>query len=213
MPKCGYSDVGEAWREELGMEDVVATVLSLWSEVKPLYRELHAYTRHKLLKLYGDAEVGPYIHAHLLVNLWAENWLALSDVLLPFPTSTPWTFRNHSHLLQTAEHFYTTMGFDAMRPTFWSHSMFVKPKDRLVDCHAMAYDFGLNQDYRVRMCVGEGPSFAEAVHELGHVHYSASYRRLPARLRRPPNSAFHEAVGETLAMAAHSPRCAHKTGT
>lgn len=66
----GYSDTGEAWREELGLDDVITTVLTLWDEVKDFYNELQAYTRYKLRSIYGEKTLGngPWIPAHLLVK-------------------------------------------------------------------------------------------------------------------------------------------------
>ncbi|XP_055927988.1 angiotensin-converting enzyme-like [Argiope bruennichi] len=66
----GYTDIGETWKEELGLDDVISEVLVLWDEVKDFYKELHAYVKHKLRLYYGDKHVGvnPWIPAHLLVK-------------------------------------------------------------------------------------------------------------------------------------------------
>ncbi|GFS96903.1 angiotensin-converting enzyme [Nephila pilipes] len=215
----GYSDVGEAWREELGLEDVVSTVLSLWEEVKNFYKELQSYVKHKLRAHFGEKHFGmnPWIPAHLLVNLWGDNWSSLSDILIPYskPSYEDITSEMTSHgysvidLLRKAEEFYTTMGFDSMKLNFWTRSMFVKPTDgRFVDCHAVSYDFALNEDFRVRMCAEVNEhSLLEAIHEMGHIHYYMAYHNLPMVYRSGANSAFHEAVGETMVYAAQSPKC------
>ncbi|GFQ72767.1 angiotensin-converting enzyme [Trichonephila clavata] len=231
--KNGYSDVGEAWREELGLEDVISTVLSLWDEVKDFYKELQSYVRYKLQAHFGAKHFGknPWIPAHLLVkytqnilntvfrSLWGDNWSALSDILIPY---TQKSFVNITSemllngysvidLLRKAEEFYTTMGFNPMKSDFWAKSMFVKPIDgRFVDCHAVSYDFALNEDYRVRMCAEvREHSLLEAIHEMGHIHYYMAYHNLPMIYRSGANSAFHEAVGETMVYAAQSPKCLH----
>ncbi|KAF8784678.1 Angiotensin-converting enzyme like protein [Argiope bruennichi] len=217
----GYTDIGETWKEELGLDDVISEVLVLWDEVKDFYKELHAYVKHKLRLYYGDKHVGvnPWIPAHLLVNLWGENWSGLSDVLLPYPeTSTNVTAVLLSKgfsvidLIRKAEEFYTTMGLDSMKPKFWSKSMFVKPTDgRFVDCHAVSYDFALGEDYRMRVCAEvKEQSFLEAVHEMGHIQYFMAYHKLPMIYRNGANSAFHEAIGETMVYAAQSPKCLQK---
>ncbi|PRD26957.1 UNVERIFIED_CONTAM: Ace [Trichonephila clavipes] len=252
----GYSDVGEAWREELGLEDAISTVLSLWDEVKHFYKELQSYVKHKLRAHFGAKHFGknPWIPAHLLVkytqnilntvfhwidglllsscseteriilkctisSLWGDNWSALSDILIPY---TQKSFSNITSemllngysvtdLLRKAEEFYTTMGLNPMKSDFWAKSMFVKPTDgRLVDCHAVSYDFALNEDYRVRMCAEvREHSLSEAIHEMGHIHYYMAYHKLPMIYRSGANSAFHEAVGETMVYAAQSPKCLH----
>ncbi|GFX80344.1 angiotensin-converting enzyme [Trichonephila clavipes] len=237
VEKNGYSDVGEAWREELGLEDVISTVLSLWDEVKHFYKELQSYVKHKLRAHFGAKHFGknPWIPAHLLVkytqnilntvfhwidgSLWGDNWSALSDILIPY---TQKSFSNITSemllngysvtdLLRKAEEFYTTMGLNPMKSDFWAKSMFVKPTDgRLVDCHAVSYDFALNEDYRVRMCAEvREHSLLEAIHEMGHIHYYMAYHKLPMIYRSGANSAFHEAVGETMVYAAQSPKCLH----
>lgn len=50
-------------------------------------------------------------------------------------------------------------------------------------------------------------SFLEAVHELGHIEYYMHYSCLPMIYRNGANSAFHEAIGETMVYAVQSPQC------
>lgn len=50
-------------------------------------------------------------------------------------------------------------------------------------------------------------SFLEAVHEMGHIQYYMAYHKLPMIYRNGANSAFHEAVGETMVYAVQSPEC------
>ncbi|GFY62170.1 angiotensin-converting enzyme [Trichonephila inaurata madagascariensis] len=235
--KNGYSDVGEAWREELGLEDVISTVLSLWDEVKDFYKELQSYVKYKLRAHFGAKHFGknPWIPAHLLVkytqnilntvfhwihgSLWGDNWSALSDILIPYTQkrfvniTSEMLLNGYSvtDLLRKAEEFYTAMGLNPMRSDFWAKSMFVKPTDgRFVDCHAVSYDFALNEDYRIRMCAEvREHSLLEAIHEMGHIHYYMGYHKLPMIYRSGANSAFHEAVGETMVYAAQSPKCLH----
>jgi len=38
------------------------------------------------------------------------------------------------------EGFYKSMGFAPLPPTFWERSLFTKPADRDVVCHASAWD-------------------------------------------------------------------------
>src|SRR3546814_4994554 len=57
----------------------------LWQQVKPLYDELHCYTRSKLNEKYGDKvkpRTGP-IRADLLGNMWAQEWGNIYDVVAP----------------------------------------------------------------------------------------------------------------------------------
>ncbi|XP_042907536.2 angiotensin-converting enzyme [Parasteatoda tepidariorum] len=215
----GYSDTGEAWRAELGMEDLVSDVLNLWNDVKGFYGQLHAYTNHRLRMFYGHQHFRHegYIPAHLLVNMWGENWSGLNDILQPYPEHPNWNVSSIlrekgftlSDVFRTADTMYTSMGLEALNPQFWYKSMFEKPKDgRIVDCHSVSYDFALNDDFRVRMCgsVNE-ETLRQAVHEMGHIRYYMAYHHQPMLYRNGANSAFHEAVGETFVYASQNPHC------
>lgn len=60
---------------------------TLWSELKPLYLQLHAYVRRQLRLKYGEDVVtkdGP-IPAHLLGNMWAQTWDNIAEFSTPYP--------------------------------------------------------------------------------------------------------------------------------
>ncbi|GBP61446.1 Angiotensin-converting enzyme [Eumeta japonica] len=80
----GYSDAGAAWRDELEMPDLRQFCRRLYSKVEPLYRMLHGTIRFFLRKRYGDIipEKGT-IPAHLLGDLWSQNWESLIDLIAP----------------------------------------------------------------------------------------------------------------------------------
>ena len=85
--ELGYPDTGAMWRSRYDMppDEFAAMTDRLWNEVKPLYDELHCYTRAKLNEKYGDAvqpETGP-IRADLLGNMWAQEWGNIYDVVAP----------------------------------------------------------------------------------------------------------------------------------
>ena len=89
----GFADLGELWRAGYDMkpEEFAAELDRLWKQVEPLYRELHCYARAKLHERYPNevGETGP-IPAHLLGNMWAQDWLWRLDMLRPEPdTSAP----------------------------------------------------------------------------------------------------------------------------
>ncbi len=42
-------------------------------------------------------------------------------------------------MVKTAEKFFTSIGFEPLPESFWQHSLFIKPKDRDVVCHASAW--------------------------------------------------------------------------
>ena len=45
-------------------------------------------------------------------------------------------------------------GFEPLPDTFWKRSLFVKPQDRSVVCHASAWNLDpSNNDLRIKMCI------------------------------------------------------------
>jgi len=135
-----------------------AEVTALWSQVAPLYRQLHAFVRRALINHYGSnivQEGGP-IPAHLLGNMWAQSWMNIADLVAPFPSKTaadvtPEMLRQGYtplRIFQTAEEFYTSMGLPEMPPSFWQQSMLQRPQDREAVCRASAWDFCNGHDYR-----------------------------------------------------------------
>lgn len=60
---------------------------STWKKLEPLYKELFTYVRRKLLIRYGINVIRPEgpIPAHLLGDIWAQDWSNLIDILVPYP--------------------------------------------------------------------------------------------------------------------------------
>src|SRR5690349_16183933 len=85
--EMGFKDTGAMWRSKYDMEpDAFAAEMErLWQQVKPLYDSLYTYTRHKLSEKYGK-DVVPEdkpIPAHLLGNMWAQQWGNIYPILAP----------------------------------------------------------------------------------------------------------------------------------
>ncbi len=85
--ELGFADTGAMWRSKYDMpaDDFARLTDKIWAEVKPLYDELHCYTRAKLNEKYGDAvqpASGP-IRADLLGNMWAQEWGNIYDIVAP----------------------------------------------------------------------------------------------------------------------------------
>ena len=75
------------------------------------------------------------------------------------------------------ERFFTSLGFEPLPQTFWERSLFVKPRDREVVCHASAWDIDNVDDLRIKMCIDQtAEDFTTIHHELGHNFYSARLR-------------------------------------
>lgn len=59
----GFKDAAEWWQSRFEDTNFVQSVDKLWDEVKPLYDDLHAYTKLKLLEIYG---MGHFLFGNIL---------------------------------------------------------------------------------------------------------------------------------------------------
>ena len=212
--ELGFADTGAMWRSKYDMppDEFAKELDRLWDQVRPLYLSLHAYVRNKLREKYGDAVVPAtgLIPAHLLGNPWAQSWENIYPLLAPkdadpgFDLTEILTARktNAIGMVKYGESFFMSLGFSALPPTFWDRSLFVKPRDREVVCHASAWDVDSVNDLRIKMCIDiTGEDFSTIHHELGHNFYQRAYNTLPFLFRDSANDGFHEAVGDTIALS------------
>ncbi|WP_444998499.1 M2 family metallopeptidase [Aliikangiella sp. IMCC44359] len=212
--ELGFADTGALWRSKYDMpaDDFANEMDRVWGQVKPLYNSLQCHVRAKLNEKYGDDVVsksGP-IPAHLLGNMWAQGWSNIFEDVAPQSSSpaTDVTARlkakqySEVEMVRTAENFFKSLGFEPLPDTFWSRSLFVKPKDRDVQCHASAWDFN-KDDYRIKMCIKKNAEdFVVIHHELGHNFYQRAYNlKQPVLYRASANDGFHEAIGDTVALS------------
>jgi hypothetical protein len=51
-------------------------------------------------------------------------------------------------MFEISDEFFTSLGLIPMPPEFWKKSMIEKPEDRDVVCHASAWDFYNQKDFR-----------------------------------------------------------------
>jgi peptidyl-dipeptidase A len=211
--EMGFSDLGTLWRSNYDMtpEQFSAELDRLWNQVRPLYLSLHAYVRSQLVKKYGPQIVPPNgpIPAHLLGNIWAQDWTHIYDLLnLPSKSSvdvTPILQQRHVddlRMVRYGEAFFTSLGFEPLPKTFWERSMFRKPVDRDVVCHASAWDIDNQDDLRLKMCIRiNDEDFRTIHHELGHNFYARAYSHQPFLFKDSANDGFHEAIGDTIALS------------
>ncbi len=212
--EMGYADTGALWRSGYDMPaDAFAVEMErLWQQVKPLYDALHTYTRHKLRQTYGPdvvAATGP-VPAHLFGNMWSQTWDNLYPILKPATSKDDFDLgktlvarkTSPADMTRYAERFYTSLGMQALPPTFWSRSLLTKPQDREVVCHASAWDMDGQGDVRIKMCITPtDEDFKVIHHELGHTYYQLAYRKQPQLFRGGANDGFHEAIGDTVALS------------
>jgi peptidyl-dipeptidase A len=211
--ELGFADTGAMWRSkyDLAPEEFARELDRLWAQVRPLYESLHAYVRWKLREKYGDAvpAAGP-IPAHLLGNMWAQSWENVYALISPGAADPGYDLTailkarkiDEREMVRYGERFFTSLGFAPLPKTFWERSMFVKPRDREVVCHASAWDVDNLEDLRIKMCIDiTAEDFAVIHHELGHNIYQRAYNKQPFLFRDSANDGFHEAVGDTIALS------------
>jgi len=216
--EMGFKDTGAMWRSKYDMEpDAFAGEMErLWQQVKPLYDSLYTYTRRKLSEKYGPSVVplDKPIPAHLLGNMWAQTWSNVYPLLAPAEADRGYDLtqilkaRNTDakQMVSYGEGFFTSLGFDQLPPTFWERSLLTKPQDREVVCHASAWDIDYEKDVRLKMCVSiNEEDFSVVHHELGHNYYQMAYSTKPFLFRESANDAFHEAIGDTIALSVTPP--------
>ncbi|MEZ4369056.1 MAG: M2 family metallopeptidase [Kofleriaceae bacterium] len=210
----GFADTGAMWRSRYDMpaEAMVAEADRLWGQVRPLYEQLHCYARRTLGKKYGAKVVptkGP-LPAHLLGNMWAQDWSNVYDLLEPYKgqpspdVSDALVAQGYdaTRMTKLAESFFTSLGMPALPATFWERSMLTRPEGKEVVCHASAWDPTYSGDARIKMCIKVNQEDLVTLHhELGHDYYYLAYHTLPVLLQDGANDGFHEAIGDTIALS------------
>ena len=210
----GFADVGALWRSAYDMtpEEFERETERIWAQVEPLYGDLHCYVRAGLQRKYGKTLVpdGKPIPAHLLGNMWAQEWTNIFPLVEPFPgvSSLDVTHQLEARkwdairMVRLGESFYTGLGLDPLPATFWTRSQFTKPRDREVVCHASAWDVTYSSDLRIKMCIRpEEEDLITIHHELGHNYYQHAYVNQPFLYMDAAIDGFHEAVGDALALS------------
>ncbi len=211
--ELGFKDNGAMWRAKYDMppDDFAKELDRLWDQMKPLYLSLHAYVRGRLRQKYGDIVPadGP-IPAYLLGNMWAQDWSNIYPLVAPANADPGYDLDallakhkvDWKGMVTYGEGFFKSLGFAPLPQTFWERSLFVKPRDRDVVCHASAWDIDFVDDVRLKVCIQiTGEDFLTIHHELGHNFYQRAYDKQPYFFRDSANDGFHEAIGDTIALS------------
>ena len=222
--ELGFADLGAMWRSGYDMppDEFTKEAARLWGQVKPLYDSLHCYVRGRLQKTYGAERVpdGKPIPAHLLGNMWAQQWGEIYPLVEPYrgvsDLDVTGALKKQKYdavrITQSAEAFYVSLGFPKLPQTFWERSLLTKPRDRDVQCHASAWHMDSKDDVRIKQCIEPTQDHLMTVyHELGHVYYGLSYKQLPYMFQNSAHDGFHEAIGDTVNLSM-TPGYLHQIG-
>ena len=214
----GFDDMGALWRSGYDMPPAAfeSEVERLWEQVKPLYEKLHCYVRSKLQAKYGKEKIPDRapIPAQLLGNMWAQEWDNVYDLVEPYrgeaSLDVTKSLKEKKYdavkMVKLGESFFTSLGLDPLPETFWQRSLFTKPADREVVCHASAWDVTWSDDLRIKMCIEPTENDLITIHhELGHNYYFHQYTKLPVLFQQGANDGFHEGIGDTLALSVTPP--------
>jgi len=212
----GYEGLSDLWFSKYDMpaEDFLDDTDRVWSEVKPLYDALHCHVRAKLNEHYGDeviSKTGP-LPVHMLGNMWGQSWSNIYDLVYEEKPDSKYIdvtkiikekSLSEIEMVEYAEDFFISMGFKPLPETFWERSLFVKPRDRSVVCHASAWNLDpANNDLRIKMCIEKNEEdFITIHHELGHIFYYQAYNHIPTVFQAGANDGFHEAFGDLLTLS------------
>lgn len=220
----GFRSGAEMWLGEYEDDTFEEQLEEIMKEIQPFYAQLHAYVRFRLRRVYGDSIVskkGP-IPMHLLGNIWAQSWVEVADLVIPYPKKREidvtrelgrlnFTTRK---LFEKGDEFFQSLNMTKLPESFWQKSILEKPSDgRPMICHPSAWDFFHKGDVRIKQCTRMNMDhFMTAHHELGHIQYYLQYQDQPSMFRTGANPGFHEAVGDVIALSVSTPKHLKKIG-
>ena len=212
--ELGFDNVADMWLSNYDMEPeaMSAEVERLWTQVEPLYEELHCYVRAELNQEYGNevqAADGP-IRADLLGNMWAQSWSSIYPLVAPETAGESYDLTaileekgfTPVSMVEQAEGFFSSIGIRELPETFWERSQIVRPRDREVVCHASAWDLDNEEDIRIKMCTEvNAEDFFTVHHELGHNYYQRAYKDQDFLHKNGAHDGFHEAIGDFVSLS------------
>ncbi|MFQ5637493.1 MAG: M2 family metallopeptidase [bacterium] len=187
----------------LTVDELIQLMDDLVEELRPLYSEIHTYVRYELAKRYNQP-VPEKLPAHWLSNRWGQNWPGIVDAV---NLDALFEGKSKEWIVETAEDFYVSLGFDKLNPDFWERSDLYpveEGSERKKNNHASAWHLDLQDDYRSLMSVEPNNRwFRTSHHELGHIYYYIEYSNpdVPLLLRGGANRSYHEGMGDLMAIA------------
>ena len=153
------------------------------------------------------------IPAHLLGNMWAQEWGDVYGPLEPYKGASELDVDagarqkqkyDATKMVKLARGVLHVARHPARcRRRSGSARCSTKPRDREVVCHASAWDVDYNNDLRIKMCIK--PTQEDLRHDPPRARprllLPRSTTRCPMLFQDGANDGFHEAIGDTIALS------------
>ncbi|KFD67136.1 hypothetical protein M514_07445 [Trichuris suis] len=209
--RSDYGDAGAWWQSFYEETNVYELSDQLWKTILPFYEILHSHVRHSLLSQFPNVTKQFTIPAHLLRNMWANDWSRILDVTetpaeqsLSVQATEKMIQQNYTTLqmAREADEFFKSIGLPAMDNFFWNNSIFGSYDLSRGDCQPVAMDFYNGKDFAISHCGRVSLQDLATYHRLmAHVHYFIAYSNQPVKFREGANPAFHEAVAGAIDLS------------
>ncbi|KAE9555633.1 hypothetical protein FO519_001104 [Halicephalobus sp. NKZ332] len=221
----GFKHAGQMWLSPFDLStrtskqeiDLMADVDKVYTQIEPLYKQLHAYIRRELAAIYkGESSItrdGP-IPVHLLKGDGGGDWSMHYEATKPFeaddviPEEILMSLKKQNFTSKTmftrAYRYFKYLGFGKLPKTLWTRSIFSRnwSKDMICD-PATAYDMMNGEDYRIKMCAQLGePDFIQAHKLMAELYYKYLPKENPILLRDAPNPSFLKAIENAFGVVA-----------
>ncbi|EMP25694.1 Angiotensin-converting enzyme 2 [Chelonia mydas] len=224
-----YSDYGDYWRGNYEVDNspeyaysrnqLIEDVETTFEQIKPLYRELHAYVRYRLENVYGSDRISSTgcLPAHLLGDMWGRFWTNLYALTVPYPDKPNIDVTSEmvkkagikhrtdqkANVLENDEH--------EIHQGVSNHNYSIQYQANGIALPVSLFNFKcFALECRIKMCTKVSmDDFLTAHHEMGHIEYDMAYSNLSfllILLRSGANEGFHEAVGEIMSLSAATPK-------
>lgn len=101
------------------------------------------------------------IPAHVLGNMWAQSWVNLYDRIKPFPGGSSIDITENmkakgitvEEMFEMSNKFFMNLGLPNNSMSYQEPPAIInKPEDRIITCHASAWDFCDGRDFRIKQC-------------------------------------------------------------
>jgi peptidyl-dipeptidase A len=145
----------------------------------------------------------------------AQSWVNLYDRIKPFKNASlvdvTAKMEQESYtakkMFEMSDEFYMSMGLPSSSMSYSAKAVIEKP-EKVIACHASAWDFCDGKDFRIKMCTKINmEDFTYVVpHEMGHIMYDMLYKEQPLLFRNGANPGFHEAIGDTISLSYSTPQ-------